>query len=99
MPAASLDITSGSRYQVGKFGYPIVECADHPGERAPGYMLCQHIKTALDIDHFERASPKDLGVVCCSLCHENRNNVDYGTENFRIICASCLRARGFLIDA
>jgi hypothetical protein len=80
--------------------YPFIECDAHPGEREPGYMVCRHVMwEAAEVIHLDRATPVDLGVICCQVCHEHREDSLYLENNFVISCAASMRERGLLASA
>lgn len=64
-----------------KMKYPPVRCDLHPP--APGYIICDHIKSAKNVRHLISPAERDgLGEILCGL-------TDHPVEQLHLICASC----------
>lgn len=82
--------------------FPYVECDGHPGKREPGYVVCFHVSLAQEpIGHFERATPDNLGTICCAGCYSRLLDIKDTriTEDLILCCAQCLREKGLLASA
>jgi hypothetical protein len=87
------------RHRVVK--YPMVICSDHPRLEEPGYLVCVHVISGKEVvGYLERATGKELGVVCCKACWISHNNDEpFIIENFILSCAAGLREKGLLASA
>jgi len=80
----------------GELKYPYIYCAHH-NKTAPGYMICNHINSAMDVAHIEVASETDLGIVACAACVKAADNSDeFMMANFTLGCGDGLRELGIL---
>lgn len=63
--------------------YPNIDCPDHPGIIEPGYLICDHLKSFLDIAYLELATKKQLGIMICAECSELDHDNIYCDEHLQ----------------
>jgi len=80
--------------------YPYIYCAHH-NKTAPGYMICNHIRSAKDVAHLEIATETELGIAVCAACAayaKSSDDEEFMMANFTMSCADGLRELGILGD-
>ena len=70
---------------MNRLKYPQIECDEH-GTCKSSYIICAHVREFGRnlIGHFEKATDKQAGVICCAPCHQNNLQ-----DEFFLLCDKC----------